>query len=118
MPLNDAQLAYMRAKVNATLPSTGYVLSSPGFAPNEYGGVTEVWGTAGTISCRVDPLRGNEIMTGGAIQPFHAFKLTAPFDTVLTEAMRVKVGTVTYAVKSVDADKSDAISLRADLERL
>ena len=117
MTITAAQLAYMRATVNTLLPDTGYVLSLA-YTPDGYGGVTETWGTAGTISCRVDPLRGFETLTGGAIQPYHAFQLTAPYDTTLTEAQRVKVGTVTYAVKSVDDDKSDAVSLRATMERL
>ena len=115
--ITAAQLAFMREKVNALLPDTGYVLSLA-YTPDGYGGVVETWGTAGTITCRIDPLRGNEAYVGGAIQPFHGFQLTAPYDTALTTAQRVKVGTVTYAVKSVDSDKSDAVSLRATLERL
>lgn len=117
MTLTASQLSYMRAKVKATLPSTGYVLSLA-YTPDGYGGVTEAWGTAGTISCRVDPLRGSEILTGGAIQPYHGFQLTAPYDIILTDANRVKVGNEIYAVKSVDSGKSDAISLRASLERI
>ena len=118
MTFTAAQLAYMRATVNALLPDTGYVLTNVGQTPDGYGGWADVWGTAGTITCRVAPLRGFEALTGGAIQPFHGFRLTAPYDTVLSEAQRVKVGDVSYAVKSVDNGKSDAVSLRADLERL
>jgi len=110
--ITAAQLAYMRAQVENLLPSTGYVLSVA-YTSDGQGGMAEVWGTAGTITCRIDPLRGNEAYTGGAIQPFHGFQLTAPYDTVMTTAQRVKVGSVTYAVKSVDSDKSDAVSLRA-----
>ena len=115
--ITAAQLAYMRARVEDTLPSTGYVLSLA-YTNDGYGGVVEAWGTAGTISCRVDPLRGGEALQGGAIQPFHGFQLTAPYNTVLSEANRVKVGAETYAVRSVDSDKSDAVSLRAVMERL
>lgn len=115
--ITAAQLAYMREKVNALMPDTGYVISLA-YTPDGYGGVVETWGTAGTISCRVDPLRGGEILQGGAIQPFHGFQLTAPYNTVLSEAHRLKVGTETYAIKSLDSDKSDAVSLRAVMERL
>lgn len=115
--ITAAQLAYMRAKVNDTLPSTGYVLSLA-YTNDGYGGVVETWGTAGTISCRIDPLRGGEAQVGGAIQPFHGFQLTAPYDTVLDESNRIKVGNETYAVKGIDSDKSDVVSLRGILERL
>ena len=115
--ITAAQLTLMRARVEDTLPDTGYVLSAA-YTSDGQGGMTEVWGTAGTISCRVDPLRGYEAVTGGAIQPFHGFQLTAPYDTTLSEAERVKVGSDTYSVKSVDGGKSDAVSLRAVLERV
>jgi len=45
MTLTAAQLSYMRAKVEATLPSTGHVLSLA-YTPDGYGGVTEIWGNA------------------------------------------------------------------------
>lgn len=115
--ITAAQLAYMRAKVNDLLPDTGYVLSLA-YTNDGYGGIVETWGTAGTITCRLDPLRGGEALVGAAINPFHGFKLTAPYDTVLSEANRVQVGDEIYAVKSVDGDKSDAVSLRVDVERL
>ncbi|MHB0968103.1 MAG: head-tail adaptor protein [Bellilinea sp.] len=117
MTFTADQLTHMRAVLNQLMPDTGYILTLA-YTPDGYGGVVETWGTAGTITCRVDPLRGSEILTGGAFQPYHGFQLTASYDTVLTEAHRVKVGAETYAVKSVDGDKSDAISLRATLERL
>ena len=117
MTFTADQLTHMRAVLNQLLPDTGYILTLA-YTNDGYGGVVEAWGTAGTITCRVDPLRGFEMLAGGAIQPFHGYKLTAPYDTALTEAQRVQVGSETYAVKSVDAGKSDAISLRADLERL
>ena len=115
--ITGAQLSYMRAKVEGLLPDTGYVLSLA-YTNDGYGGVVEAWGTAGTITCRVDPVRGSEALAGGAIQPHHAFVLTAPYDTTLTTTNRVKVGDETYSVLSVDSDKSDAVSLRASLERL
>ena len=117
MTLTADQLTYMRASVDALLPDTGYILTLA-YTQDGYGGVVETWGTAGTISCRVDAVSGRELLAGGAVQPFFSYKLTAPYDTVLTTAQRVKVGSETYAIKSVDTGKSDAISLRADLERL
>ena len=117
MTFSAAQLAYMRASVNALLPDTGYILSLA-YTNDGYGGIVETWGTAGTITLRLDPLRGGESLTGAAINPFHGFRLTAPYDTVLSEANRIQIGVETYTVLSVDGDKSDAVSLRADVERL
>lgn len=115
--ITDAQLAYMRSMINDLLPDTGYVLSLA-YTNDGYGGITETWGTAGTISCRIDPLRGGESLTGAAVNPYHGFRLTAPYDAVISEANRIKVDDEIYAVLSVDGDKSAAVSLRADLERL
>ena len=118
MTITTDQLASMRASLNQLMPDTGYIMSNLGLTPDGYGGFTEAWGTAGTITCRVDAVSGRELLAGGAVQPFFSYKLTAPYDTVLTAAQRVQVGSETYAIKSVDTGKSDAISLRADLERL
>ena len=117
MTFTADQLTHMRAVLNQLMPNTGYILTQA-YTNDGYGGVVEAWGTAGTITCRVDAVSGRELLAGGAVQPFFSYKLTAPYDTVLSEAQRVQVGSETYAVKSVDAGKSDAISLRADLERL
>lgn len=115
--ITAAQLAYMRAKVNELLPDTGYVLSLA-YTNDGYGGIVETWGTAGTITCRLDPLRGGESLTGAAVNPYHGFRLTAAYDAALTEANRIEIGSETYSVLSVDSDKSNAVSLRADVERL
>ena len=117
MTFTAGQLVYMREKLNQLMPDTGYILTLA-YTQDGYGGVVETWGTAGTISCRVDAISGRELLAGGAVQPFFSYRLTAPYDTILTEAQRVQVGGETYAIKSVDNGKSDAISLRADLERL
>ena len=53
--LNSADLSWMAADVQRTLPDTG-VYQSPTFANDGSGGYTSTYTNAGTVACRVDPL--------------------------------------------------------------
>lgn len=116
--LTSAELAQARADVANMLPGTGYILSATE-ASDGQGGFTATWGTVSAVSYRLDPLSGNRLLAGGAIQPFHAYQLTLPYNATITTANRFKDGSgQVYAVRSVDAGKSWAVSLRAVLERI
>ena len=111
------ELTRIQDDIDALLPDTATVLSVS-YTPDGYGGLTENWGTVTTTACRIDPLSGNEAVSGGAVQPYHAFQLTLPHSVTLTTDERVKIGAVTYSVKSVDNGKSWAGSVRAVLEAI
>jgi len=113
--MDTGELERLRADLDALLPDTAYILSVT-YSPDGYGGLSETWGTASTCLCRIDPLRGGEVLTGGAVQPWHGYQFTAPHGVTLTSENRVKIGAVTYSVKSVDAGKSWAGSTRVVLE--
>lgn len=117
MLLSDAELTAIRADIANMLPGTAYVLSVTR-ASDGAGWFTETWGTAGTVSCRLDPLRGHEQVSGGAVSPFHQFVLTLPWTSTLTTENRVTVGGITYSVISVDAAKTWKASTRAVVEKL
>lgn len=115
--LSAAELTQMRADLVTLLPDTCNILSVS-LAPDGQGGMTETWGTAyASVSCRLDPIRGSENVTAANLQDFHAYQLTVPYDTTLTEQNRVVHGGVTYNIVTVGADKSWPISRRARVER-
>ena len=115
--LSSDDLEYMRDCIESLLPGTAYLLSLT-VGSDGYGGITETWGTAGTVACRIDSKTISEPTQGGAIQPQHGFVLTVPHDTTITEAYRVVVGSETYTVTSVDSDKSWNACIRKYLERV
>ena len=113
--MDASELARIQDDIDALLSDTAVILSVS-YTPDGYGGLTESWGTVTTTACRIDPLSGTETLSGGAIQPYHAFQLTLPHSVTLTTEERIKIGTTTYSVKSVDNGKSWAGSVRAVLE--
>ena len=119
--LTAKELTAIRNDINDLLPDIGYILSRSATSDG-MGGQTETWGTAGTTTCRLDPKTsyqsGKEEISAGALNPFHSFVLTMPYDTTITTENRFKLGTITYNVISVDIDKSWRASVRAYLERI
>jgi hypothetical protein len=119
--LSAAELAAIRADVLTMLPDTGFVLESA-LTPDGMGGWTDVWGTAtgGTVVYRLDPVRGQESVAGAAVQPFHTFVLTLPYNATITASNRFQATDgSTWAVKSVDEPgKSWIASVRAYVERV
>jgi SPP1 family predicted phage head-tail adaptor len=115
--LSDAELTAIRADVERMLPDTCAILAGTQ-SPDGYGGITTTWGTVTTCACRIDPLTGREALAGGAVQPYHAYIVTLPYGTTVTEGNRVEIGGTRYTIKSVDAGKSWAASVRLVVEKL
>ena len=116
--LSTDEVTAMRVDVLRMLPGSGYILA-PTETSDGQGGFTTTWGTVTATAYRLDPLSGNRLLAGGAVQPFHAYQLTLPYNAVITTANRFKdsAGAV-YSVKSVDTGKTWAVSLRAVVERI
>lgn len=114
--LPDNDLALMRAELDKLMPSVCHILT----ATRTYdgaGGWVDGWGTVtANVSCRLDMTKGGELVAGAAVKPYAYYTLTVPYDTTITEINRVEHGGYTYAVTTVDADKSWGISKRATLE--
>lgn len=118
MSLSNAELEYMREDVESLLPDTCAVLSAT-VTNDGAGGFTEAWGTVtASVACRIDAISGKEQLAGGAIDPFHRYVLTVPYDTTLTTSYRIEHGDETYSIISVDSDKSWATCRRAIVEQI
>lgn len=116
--LTSAELASMQDTIDDLLPDTCDLLSST-FAADGQGGGTMTWATASaSVACRLDYVRGNERVTGGALQPFTGYVLTLPHDTTVTTAYRVLHKSVTYSIQAVSSTKSWGACVRAWLEKV
>jgi len=113
--MSDAELARLRADVEATLmPGTANILTVTRTA-NGQGGFTEAWGTAYIgIPCRADYRQGMEPAAGGAQRPFTFWQLTFPQGTDLAAANRIEIGDDTFSISAVDAGNSWDVCLRAE----
>lgn len=121
--LTTAELASIRSDIADLLPDTCYIIDVTNTVDN-MGGYTvgTAMATGGTISCRLDAkiintLRASEKVVGGAIQPFHQFILTVPYDTTISTENQVQKDEEVYNVISVDTDKSWKGAIRVMLER-
>jgi head-tail adaptor len=114
--LTTAELTAMRDAIKAaTFPDTAYILSGT-LTSDGMGGNTTSWGTTGTAICRLDMVQGNELLAGGAIQPFTRYVLSLPYDATIASTNRVQIGTSTYSVKSINAGQSWSAVTRVELE--
>ena len=116
--LTTAELAQIRSDIADLLPDTGHILSLTQVSDGQ-GGFTDTWGTAtANVACRVDAQSGKEALESAAIQPFHRYMLTVPYDTTITTANRFYHSTTTYNIISVNDDQSWKGDKRAVLEKL
>jgi head-tail adaptor len=117
--LSTAEIAQMRTDLETLLPDT-CVISTVSYASDGAGEWVPTWTAAGTVNCRLDPVvRGfEEIVSGGAIQPFRHYMLTLPYDAPITSASRVRVGGIDYNVVGLSANNSWALDTRAKLEKV
>jgi SPP1 family predicted phage head-tail adaptor len=116
--LSTSELAQIRADVLTLLPDTGYLLTLS-MAPDGAGGISETWGTAGTVAYRLDPIRQRESIAGAALTSFNMYQLTLPHDTTVTAEQRFKAADGSqYSILGVDGNKSWAASVRCKVEKL
>lgn len=116
--LTARELAQMQADIYDLLPDLCDILSVA-YTSDSEGGFTEAWGTAtADVKCRIDYRSGRESMTGGAIQPYSKAVLSVPYNTALSLTNRVKSGTYTWAIVSLNDGQSWQAVKRAELERV
>ena len=118
--LTTAELTGIRTAIGELLPDSCTLLSVTN-SRDDIGAVVETWGTAGTSTCRVDPIiqmKPYEAIGAGAVEPFHRYMLTLPYTSTITTEMRVVVNSGTFNVISVDNQKSWEASTRVILEQI
>lgn len=120
--LSSTELSEIRSAINELLPGTAIIIAVTNTADGLGGQTVSTAAVAGgTVACRLDPrtiteTKSGEKVSAGAVQPFHTFVLTLPYDTTITTENRVQVGTQVYNVTSVDTPKSWKSSVRAWVE--
>lgn len=116
--ITNAELTDIRSAIEDLLPGTCNILSATRTSDSQ-GGYTETWGTAtADLSCRIDNVSKSEQLFGGVIQPFTGFVLSLPWDTTITTAHRVEIGSTYYNVRGVDNGKSWNAVVRALIEEV
>jgi hypothetical protein len=117
--IDAVMLAEMRRTIaNDLLPDTCNICSIT-TTPDGEGGVTTSRGTVGTaIACRLDVISGREQVTGGAIEPYIAYKLSLPYDATVGLTNIIEHNSVDYQVKAVNLSQSWKAVVRVDLERM
>lgn len=98
--LNDAELNRMRVVAERALPGTAVIYSQQ-YVSDGGGGGSQTWTAAGTVSCRVAPLGGDERLLGGRISPDADSVITLPWDASVTENSRVVTSAGTFNVEHV-----------------
>lgn len=114
--LSAGELAQMRADVVNLMPDTCDILSVA-YTRDGEGGLVETWGTATAgVACRIDYVRGDEQIAGGALQSYRRAMISLPYDTALTTTNRIYTDGRTYSVVSVNSGQSWKVAVRAELE--
>ena len=106
MSLTTAELTQMRADIETLLPDTGDIHSITKVSDGQ-GGDTETWAElTGDVACRVDAMKGEEVLANGSIREFHGYMLTVPHDTTITTAHRFIQGGKTFNILSVNTNQA------------
>jgi hypothetical protein len=124
--LNDRELKLIRKDFEKTVFTDVCNILSLSQASDGEGGLVDTWGTAtANIPCRLDSLTsrgvgfiGSEMVRNGSLKSYSTWIITLPYDTALTSANRVQVGSDVFNVVETDASKSLDITRRATLEKV
>jgi hypothetical protein len=104
----------MRAVLNSSLPDTA-VIQAGTVTDDIGGGGTLTWAAAGTVDCRVSPIRSvadTEDLLAGRITSDSNWVLTFAADANVDTENRVVTGGNTYEVNAVLAPRSWELSTR------
>lgn len=116
--LSSADLAGMRATLDASLPDTAAIGRYTSLSDGA-GGQTVTWPVApsdAAVPCRIAPtsetLRRTEMVTGLKVASEDSWIVTFASTVVLTEKDRLTIGAFTYEVSAVFGQSSWAIDNR------
>jgi SPP1 family predicted phage head-tail adaptor len=103
--LSNNDLDEMRRCIALLLPQLCNIMAVT-YVSDGQGGLTETWAVqTANVKCRVDWKSGKELITGQALQPYQSAVISMPYDTVVTAANRIAVGSSTFSIQSVNADQ-------------
>lgn len=107
------ELAELREEIYGLLPDTAVILRST-LVTESSGAWTETYVPAGTVACRIDPIRSLD--TGGVISLQEAnksmYQLTVPFGTDIENGDQVSVNDVVYELIQLHDNHSQRIVTR------
>jgi hypothetical protein len=100
--LSANDLAYMRDSIAELFPDTCTIqVNNP--SSDGAGGMTDNWSTlTANVPCRVDYQTGRESNTGAALVPYQKAVISMSFNTVVTPANRIVVGSSTFSIQAVN----------------
>lgn len=112
--LTEPELDAMRATAAQALPGTA-VIYSQGFVDDGGGGGSHSWSAAGTVSCRIAPVSGNEREIADRIAEDAQFVVTLPAETSISQTQRIVTGGGTFNVLAVRAPRGYEITRRVEV---
>lgn len=118
--LSEPELASFREDMARMLPGTA-IIQSFVTAANSAGEWAETWTavTGGTVACRLDPIKAQNIVTAGGAEAFKVdYQLTVPYDAPLVVGNRVSVDSVIYEVRQLSNAHDWNVSIRAQVARV
>lgn len=117
--LSDTDLASMRSTLDESLPDTA-IIQSGTVVPDGGGGGTTTWLNAGTVACRLSPIRGNEQIEGARISPEAEWVVTFPAETSIDRDDRVSIAAqdFTGAITALRAPRSWELCVRAECKEI
>ena len=115
--LSVSDLAYMQGVQNLAMPGTVYILGM-GTASDGMGGMTETWQTVGTVTGRIYPVRRRasaEQVGGAQVISETQWYGTFPYGTVINAKQRVRYGSRTWEVVTVNNSEMYQTAVRCEL---
>jgi head-tail adaptor len=117
MLLTTGDIDWMQDVQEQAMPGTVYILRM-GTASNGMGGMTETWGTAGTVIGRVYPRRRlgmGEQVAGGQVVSVSDWFATLPVGTDVIANDRVRYNGRTWEISRVNNDQMWQTAVRCEL---
>jgi head-tail adaptor len=111
--LTEVELNAMRDVAAEALPGT-CVIQSLGGSVDQYGDRTETWSAAGTVDCRIAPIRATEREVGERISADADFVVTLPQSASVTTNSRILTGGGTFNVEAI-RDRSYEVTQRLEV---
>lgn len=113
--LTSDELTSMRATAADALPDTA-VIQMRTRTDNSGGGASSVWTAAGTVDCRLAPMRGDEREIADRVAEDADFLVTLPVSAAVTTQSRVLINGGTYNVAAI-RDRSWEITQRIEVTK-
>jgi hypothetical protein len=116
--LRSGELEKQREYLASTLPDIGEILEKVAISDG-MGGETENWEPVQkNLRCRLTFRRGATYIAGARLTGESWWELVLPFGTSITTKNRFRLNGADYAITALDIGKSNALSVRARVDRV